>query len=200
MHKKLTNCARPFRCSLRAVIATVTMENILPSVLSKIGRQHILLSKEQISAITCVLFRPRHDRSLTNSKRQVDCLRGSSVVLRFFAWKSEGEATASVVMIISPLLSLNRQMSKQVQDLTQRGVLAICLSNNLPFVVQESVVKAELTYIFASPEILHERRWREFSFGHWRASRRVRRCHARTYWDVGSYSEKKTVYTKQSYP
>lgn len=65
---------------------SVTMENILPSVLSKIDRQHILLSKEQICYNFC-LFRPRHDCLLTNRTRQFDNFRGSSVVLRFFAWE-----------------------------------------------------------------------------------------------------------------
>ena len=51
-------------------------------------------------------------------------------------------------------------MDKQVENLTQRGLSALRLSNNLLPVVEDAVKTAQITYLFTSPEILQDGKWR----------------------------------------
>lgn len=134
------------------------MENVMQSVLSKIGKKNITLLQEQYQAISSVF----------SGQDTIVCLptgRGKSIIFEAVPWchafaNGNGDCRGidSVVLIISPLLSL---MTKQVGDLTKRGLSAVRLSNDLSPVTKETVAKAEVMYIFVSPEIVQERRWRE---------------------------------------
>ena len=125
--------------------------------LSKIKRESITLSKEQNAAIVTVC----------SEKDSIVCLptgHGKSIIFEVAPWyhaclaSEAGSYTSYSVLIVSPLLSL---MNKQVEDLKQRGLSAIRLSSDLPAEVEDSVKRAQIMYIFASPEILEERKWRE---------------------------------------
>ena len=62
-----------------------------------------------------------------------------------------------MVLILSPLLSL---MDKQVSDLVERGLKAVRLSSDLPAPKTDAVQRTVFTYIFSSPELLQEGKWR----------------------------------------
>ena len=91
------------------------MENVMQSVLSKIGKKNITLLQEQYQAISSVF----------SGQDTIVCIptgRGKSIIFEAVPWchvfaNGNGDCRGidSVVLIISPLLSL---MTKQVGDLT----------------------------------------------------------------------------------
>ena len=92
-------------------------------------------------------------------KIHVVCLstgHGKSIVFEALPWchqfPDEAGSEYSVI-IVSPLLSL---MDKQVENLTQQGLLAVRLSNNLLPVVEDAVKTAQITNLFISSEILQD--------------------------------------------
>ena len=120
---------------------------------SRIKQETIVLSKEQNTSIVSVF----------SGQDTIVCLptgHRKSIVFEALPWchqflnKAGSEYS---VIIMSPLLSL---MDKQVEDLTQRGLSTARLSTNLLLIVEDAVKTAQITYLFASPEILQDRKWR----------------------------------------
>ena len=122
---------------------------ILQRALVTIKKCVIVLSEDQTAAI----------RSVTSGRDTIVCLptgHGKSIIFELLPWCCS--CSCAIVLIVSPLLSL---MSKQVADLTQRQLCAVQLSAGMSLEAQSSVEKGETKYLFASPEMLQERRWRD---------------------------------------
>ena len=72
--------------------------------------------------------------------------------------RADKSKEVTVVLVVSPLLAL---MNKQVEDLTTRGLSAVRFSNDLPSMTKESLERGQVTYIFASPESLQTKTWKQ---------------------------------------
>ena len=143
------------------------MEELICRAMLKIKRKDIILSSEQKRAIISVF----------SGKDTIVCLptgHGKSIVFEIVPWcytlhtDKPGEETVeseaveseavSVVLVVSPLLAL---MNKQVEDLITRGLSAVRLGSDLTSSAKESLERGEITYVFASPESLQTKTWRQ---------------------------------------
>ena len=124
-------------------------KSCLNRALARIKKNDLVLSEEQVAAILSVL----------SGRDTIVCLptgHGKSVVFEILPWCYS--FAGAMVLIVSPLLSL---MNKQVDDLAERGLSAVRLTNDLASDAKSAVVEGRVNYIFASPEMLQERRWRD---------------------------------------
>ena len=128
------------------------MSTLLESVkfaLSKIKKGSVVLIEQQLASIDSVVLR----------KDTVVCLptgHGKSIIFEVVPWCQQF-SDVHLVLIVSPLVSL---MDKQVSNLVERGLKAARLSSDLPAPETDAVQRAVFTYIFSSPELLQEGKWR----------------------------------------
>ena len=121
--------------------------------LTKIKKNNFILTKEQEESVLAVF----------SGQDTVVCLptgHGKSVIFEVIPWCHQFVDKVHfeyIVLIISPLLSL---MDKQVQDPKQRDLKALRLSSDLSSEALVSVKETIITYLFTSPEILQEMKWR----------------------------------------